>query len=643
MQATLGQKQKRSTREKQQMLALLLSLFFLLLLAMLGILSEGSRGGADDLSHYKFSRYAFQYPELLLDHWAKPVYTLIAAPFAQFGYNGVRLLNALLAALSGYLIFAGSRRKNYSTALWGIVLCLTAPLYFVLAYSGMTEILFGLLLLLSTLWMLESKYLAAALLLSFLPLVRTESVVLLPLYIAAFLLLRKYRYLPFLLTGFLLYSVVGGLVYDDFFWLINRMPYTGAGEIYGSGDLWHFVRNSPRIFGYPLLLFFLTGFFLFIVHFFRHIRQREVWIRLLLIWAPIFLFFAAHSWVWWQGRGGSAGLLRVMVCIVPLMSLAAMDGLETLYRSLQKPAVYRWLAGISVVALLYWQLQLWYPHPHPADGEMKTVQEACAFVKENGLDTGKIWYYNPYVFHYLQLNPWDHRLLQERVPDPANPSAGLAAGDVIIWDAHFGPNEGGLPLERLTEDPNLRKLKTILPPYNFETGGIPYTVELFRKMLPGQEKDSSGMSTLLSLPHTEVMDFEAYRKGDSLACDTTTAYEGKYSYHLNKNRQFSPSLDIYGWQLGAPGVYKVSAALAYLLPSLPAGEVVLVLSVENQRGEVYIYQKALLSAGGNWQESAVLADVQIRNKGDILKTYVWSTEGAEVWMDNLKMEVRAND
>jgi len=52
-----------------------LFLFFSWVLAA----SEGYIGDADSLTHYKFSRYSWLYPEFLLHHWGKPVFTLLSS------------------------------------------------------------------------------------------------------------------------------------------------------------------------------------------------------------------------------------------------------------------------------------------------------------------------------------------------------------------------------------------------------------------------------------------------------------------------------------------------------------------------------------------------------------------------------------
>ncbi len=89
-----------------------LLLAFLINFVILAFISDGSVGGADDISHYKFSRYAFIHPEFFLDPWAKPLFTMLMAPFAQFGMMGVRILNILLGLVAAWLTYLTAKNPR---------------------------------------------------------------------------------------------------------------------------------------------------------------------------------------------------------------------------------------------------------------------------------------------------------------------------------------------------------------------------------------------------------------------------------------------------------------------------------------------------------------------------------------------------
>src|SRR6185436_3237063 len=76
--------------------------------------SGGFSGGSDEIAHYQIARYSWQYPELLLNHWGKPFYTLISSSFAQFGIPGMKVMNALLGFLTALLTYAIARHTGIS-------------------------------------------------------------------------------------------------------------------------------------------------------------------------------------------------------------------------------------------------------------------------------------------------------------------------------------------------------------------------------------------------------------------------------------------------------------------------------------------------------------------------------------------------
>ena len=95
--------------------------------AVFALLSEGTHGGADDISHFRRSRYAFQHPEFFLYHWGKPFFTALTAPFAQLGFEGVRIFNVLAGTLTAYFTYRTARELNMTyrglhkkLSKWGI-------------------------------------------------------------------------------------------------------------------------------------------------------------------------------------------------------------------------------------------------------------------------------------------------------------------------------------------------------------------------------------------------------------------------------------------------------------------------------------------------------------------------------------------
>lgn len=169
--------------------------------------------------------------------------------------------------------------------------------------SGMTEVLFSFILVLSVFLFLRKSYILAAIVLSFLPFVRNEGVVVFPIFIFLYILQQQYRAIPFLFLGFLAYSIIGYFAFDDFFWVINQLPYGGS-SVYGSGSLMHFIINTDKINGYPLGILFLMGAIGLLIQWGkeRFCVRSNAFFQITIILLPAMAYYSAHSFMWWIGE-----------------------------------------------------------------------------------------------------------------------------------------------------------------------------------------------------------------------------------------------------------------------------------------------------------------------------------------------------
>jgi Gpi18-like mannosyltransferase len=192
----------------------------------MSFLSEGFYGGGDNITHYLISHYSFKYPHLFLDAWGRPVFTIMSSPFSQFGFQGLKLFNVILGCLSAFLAFLTARKLGIKRAWLAILFIIFTPLYFLMTLTGLTEIQFGFILILSVYLFFDEKYIASAIVISFLPLSRTEGYVLLPVFLLAFLMKKKFTPIPFLVSGLLFFSILGYFfIWKDFFWIFTHFPY----------------------------------------------------------------------------------------------------------------------------------------------------------------------------------------------------------------------------------------------------------------------------------------------------------------------------------------------------------------------------------------------------------------------------------
>ena len=470
--------------EKNLVLALLS--LMLIVFGFVIFSTENSFGGADNYSHFMLAFWGWKYPDMLFSHWGKPLFTILISPFAQFGFNGARMYNMLTGLLTAYLTWKIARHFGFRQAWIVVILLVFMPVYFILMFTSLTEVTFSFFITLAILLFFKEKYIWSAVVFSLLPLVRTEGVVLMTLFILAFLLKRKYAALPFLLTGGFVFSLAGWPFHDSFWWLITEMPYSGsAKDIYGSGTLFHFVDQSPNIFGLLPGIFFILGILIMTYKWAGKDRFKtgDTFYFLLLVTGSFIVFFAAHSYAWWKGIGNSLGLIRVIGSVAPLAALTAMAGISVLFDIPKK----QWVTAISVLLVIAFgffindTIQRDKKYFRPGK-EQKMMNETALWLKENNLNRHKIIYYDPYLAFKLVLDPRDQSKSRKRLPVRENFLNAEPDSSIIVWDAHFGPNEGRMPLERLEKQPELKKLKVFKPEKPFKVlGGYDYEVVVFQK------------------------------------------------------------------------------------------------------------------------------------------------------------------
>jgi len=118
---------------------------------------------------------------------------------------------------------------------------------------------------------------------------------------------------------------------------------------------------------------------------------------------------------------------------------------------------YLRIRGLSAQFILYTKASLWLKH--------------------NGYLNNKIYHSNPILPFILETDPFDtSKFGSIRSLDKRLPAKEIPLHAIIVWDAHFSPNEGQLPLKNLGNSDSLKLLKsfvpkkpmTVLNQYNYE-------------------------------------------------------------------------------------------------------------------------------------------------------------------------------
>ncbi|MFT5481183.1 MAG: hypothetical protein ACI9UJ_002294 [bacterium] len=446
-------------------------------------LSPGVEGGMDSYNHYLISRFSWVHPkELLLDQWGKPLYNILASPFAQFGMMGVVTFNILLLIGTAWLAYFIAQKLHFKFAWIAFILCLSSPIWFDNTITGLTEPLNAFLLMVVLYLFTTKRTFTAAIVAGFLPFARSEGYVIIAV-IGFYLLfvVKEYRAFGLLLVGSIVMNFVGWMVEGNPFWIYDTNPYIKyqiessikKENICGNGILLHYAKALPYVLGKARMLLFAIGLALVSLRYIRRPKEHTNQLLFYLCAGIFALYFVVHSIIWYKGTMGSCGYARVMVVIEPLAAIIMAVTLEMVLQWLHKIFVgsRKWLIYVMTALLLgyivYEPIKI-YGHKYPIDisDEQKLFVEVADWYNVQKYDDRMKYFLYPYfniltdidpkdTDHFIEIWSFDIRYAPK--------------GSIVIWDGHFSPNEGNVPLEMLQNHQDFVEIKSFYPVKAFKT------------------------------------------------------------------------------------------------------------------------------------------------------------------------------
>ncbi len=629
---------------KEKNLVWVLLLLFFLCFSYLAIFSESLYGYSDLYTHYFISHYAFKYPHLFLNHWGKPLFIALSAPFSQMGMIGLQFFNILLSLASAYLAFLLCKELRLKYSWLSILLLCSAPIYFVMAYSGMTEILFGFVLILTVYLFLKEKYLLAAILISFIPYARTEGTVFIPLFALAFLYKRKWLPVLLLFTGFIFYSTLGFFYNGNFLWFFNENPYTGAYDIYGKGSLWHFTNSYAEIFGTGLTVLVFLGFVAYLIQLVsKKIRNSFTFLEAYIILLPPLLYFAGHSFVWWKGMYGSVGLTRVMAGIIPLTTVIGVKGFNLLIPLFDKYKKILFVILILFIGFSAYQPFIIFKIPLVNGPEENVMDEVAIWIKKKNIDDHKIFCLNQYVFYKAGINPFDDQKAFASLPRAEEIKKSLKPGEYLIWDSHFGYNEGQLDIKTLLQNKFLELIGFFVPEEKFNTlGGIPYEVFVFQRTSDTAHLDNNIILENLKENYfiKKLIYLNTFSNINGNIADT--AHSG--CYKITKEIEFSPGMDTLFHNINLNKNSRVEISIDVLPCELNSTDSIDFIASIYYISKSYLYENKTINFNklkkNVWNTinyNFIIPDVPQKNA--VFKVYLWNRYKSNVFIDSLKVSV----
>ncbi|MCX6188847.1 MAG: hypothetical protein NTW54_04480 [Bacteroidetes bacterium] len=428
---------------KTNKLATFFLLAYTIVLLLCALLSESTYGGGDSWMHYQMARYAFKHPELFLDQWGKPLYTTLASLPSQFGFIGIKLFNIGCAILSAYFAFRMAKNQFEKYQWLAVVFVLSVPIYFVTLFTGLTESVFALCIMTAVFLFHIYRVQWACLVISFLPFIRSEGFLFLPLFAIVCIYYRRWLALPFLTIGFLVFTLIGYFFKGTWNWVFGTNVYLTKPTNYGHGPWYHFFEMHYATFGWAYSIFLIVAIVAFLFRFKKDFRNRELHIQVVLLFGGLVVYFTAHSYFWYKGIFGSAGLDRVMAGVGPCIGYSAFCGFQFIVQ--QKFMKYK-MAKLILVAAVIWLFimpRYVYAFPFKYTGFEQLEMDAIEYLKANKLENYPIYYQDPFFPTKLNKDPFDEKIslnLYQHGCKSYKPNS------IIMWDSRLCPRESMLPI-----------------------------------------------------------------------------------------------------------------------------------------------------------------------------------------------------
>ena len=587
---------------------------------------DGTGDDGDSISHFLFSRYAFQHPENFLNHWAKPVFVFLTAPFAQLGFIAIKIFNIVLLCCTLWLTYLIAQSLRIAQSFLVVVLLMAMPMLLYKTLSGLTEPLFSFWLMVGIYGFTKKRPLLAVLWLSFLPFVRSEGLVVFCVIGIYLLLIRKWYLIPLLMFGHLIMSIVGYFHYGDFLWIFNKMTYATLESVYGMGRWSHFILKLPDVVGsviYLLLGIGLVSGMLRLVQYWKGqggFLKEELW----LIYGMFVAYLIAHSIFWSFGLFNSYGLMRVMIGVAPLMAIIALRGILAVVALLPfqkwKPVVLRLIIPLLLLLFLWKQ-------PHlKSQFDINVTQSLQKEIIEKHLSnySNYTWYLDaPYAALKAKVDWFDPQQKREArqlfTGEPLPPKA------VVLWEDHY-VLEKGVTLDTLLRDQRFVLIEKLEQEYG---SGSVNTVALF-------ELDSQYSQQKLLFEEN----FEQRPKHKLIERENT----GNQYAKIQNVAQYSPSFK--AW-INSMQNKKLRFSFLAKMPELPkaaSGLPRAVISFESlykpfQWNSEDIF-KLMGKQTGVWKKVEMeVAVPSYKIYTDKVNIYVWNRSYIPIWIDDMKVEL----
>jgi hypothetical protein len=603
--------------------AIILIQFFLLLF------NGDSFVGAYNLDHFQTARFSFKHPGLFLDLSENPVYTTLLAPFTLLGYNAAKVFNLIIAVLTLVITAKLSNKLFKGSSNYVIILTAFSPVYFLLMITCLPEVLFSLFTVGAIYLFCQNKFNSSAIVLSFIPFICFGGVLLFLVFVIAFLLKRNYWPILLLSLGMVFYTLIGSFAFGDLLWIMHKLSSTVEQHVFESGSFFQLIKNCTFIFGAPFLLLLILGLIYWVIQIIRDFSlKNEKVVFFFLITGSWIVYFIANGYLLWQGADRSLGYIQLFGAVIPLAALTAVKGIQFISEKITNKRAFTGiilLLAIAQVYLLFNSCDL----PTKASTAEELIKKSAKYIKQADF-TGKVYYFDPEIIFQLGIDPYDQSKCCFGINDKSQPSNSMEWGDLLVWDANFGPKDGNLQLDNIEKDPSLKKMESFnLPEEMKGIDGYDYNIQIYKKSVRND-------TIAISNNYTRVLSFENVLNARVFEVD------GFKIWKLDSSQDYSPTNYLSPDVVKRYETLELEVTLDYkALEPLKKNEVLLVFSAEKDGKSLHYESADLVFSGSDWKQLQLNIKIPANIQASKMLSYIWNKDRKQVLMKSLTVKVKS--
>lgn len=424
---------------------------------------DGTGDDGDSIAHYLYARWSVEIPYLWINHWGKPVFTFLATPFAQFGFSGIQVFNSALGISTAYIAYLIADKFRMPFSSFTIPILLLMPEFMKGAFSGLTEVLFAFLLVLSLYLFIVEKYIWVYLIVSLMPFCRPDGntmILLLGLYSICVPRLRKY--IPLLIVGHIVLTLLGVFFFEEnWLWVLHGNPYIAIideHKVYGEWT--SFLIWLLPIMGLPTFILLWIGV-LFLLY--RFIENKYSFTQEYYIYVIALCLFMMHTIIYKFALFRGGGLTRYLIPILPLLAIVVVRGIELwsiIIKKIKIPSIISSMLVLLTIGI-YNLSSAKYGSHYPKIFEPTPAQQCSIdvyrFIQEKYPNHPLYFYSFPYFSILFHINPHDYRFHRDLILD--NIRQTIPKGSLVIWDDWYAVVDGKVELSYLERIPNLQPIR----------------------------------------------------------------------------------------------------------------------------------------------------------------------------------------